>query len=146
MRDFRFSELSLLDKIILLVAGLLLAGAWWIYSNTNDTSVEPTANQTKVENWCPSDFYAYDSNLAYRYINDESCGLAVCVEVISRMGCPNNLYGEIQFKDKNGVIFDEDNDFMLSLPAKTKGELTFRLSRLNIERFKSWTEPTFSCN
>jgi hypothetical protein len=61
------------------------------------------------------------------------------------MGCPNNLYGEIQFKDKNGVIFDEDNDFMLSLPAKTKGELTFRLSRLNIERFKSWTEPTFSC-
>jgi hypothetical protein len=93
-----------------------------------DRSEEVERNAASVP-WYPRGWREIEDGLALQYIEDHDCGYssAYCwgYHVISRDGCPNGLYVEINITDSAGTIIDYSNDTIGSLPAGQQGLLEF---------------------
>lgn len=83
--------------------------------------------------WYPKGYYEWDSNVAWRYANDQGgdpCGYSRCtygrVQVITLDGCPGGLYAEMNFKNSADVVDDWSNDSVPFLGPGDKALLTFR--------------------
>lgn len=97
--------------------------------------------------WIPSGFLKFDESIAIRYLKNPKCSYSdsfcVGIQIVSKDGCPNNLYGEISIKNKNGVEIGYTNDTLSSLPSGVKGELIFDI--LEWERFGGFRLTKISC-
>ena len=104
-------------------------------------------NSNEDTGWIPADFIPYDKNVAYTFIDEPDCtyseSLCIGIQVVSKTGCPNSLYGEMSYKDKSGTRIGYSNDSLNSLPAGAKGELIFDI--LDWERFGGFDAPKINC-
>ena len=80
--------------------------------------------------WVPDGYYAWteDKSVAYKWINGAGNDCYDCrywtLEVISKYGCSDGLYGEMNI-EKNGVVVSYANDTINYLGAFQTGRLSF---------------------
>lgn len=97
-------------------------------STTDTTTTDPTSTDTS---WIPANFIQWDDNLDWRWGTDSettctySSGSCWSVFVISKNGCPTNLYGEVKIFDKSDVQIDYTNDTTSTVAPLQKVQLTF---------------------
>ncbi len=133
-----------------IVIGALILIYFFSHVNAGVNSSSKTTTVGTRSTWIiPSGYTAWgaDANLAYKYVDEPKCtyedGICTAINVISEVGCPSSLYGEISFLDKAGVQYGYTNDTISSLPAGSVGELTFDI--LDYERFASFNLTKISC-
>ena len=97
-------------------------------SEVNDLAADLNS-EAEDKPWYPKGYDEYygDESLAWKW-TEESCGYSsgYCwtMRVVSRDGCYNGLYGEINI-EKNGVVIDYTNDVIGSLGAGKTAKLSF---------------------
>ena len=134
---------------ISLAVVVLLCGYAFFNTQNGENQIRQSSTGTKVidNSWIPSGFIGWDQNVAYSYIENPDCSysdsLCVGIQVISKNGCPNNLYGEISIEDKKGVQIGYTNDTLSNLSPLSKGELIFDI--LEWERFGGFKLSKISC-
>lgn len=144
---------------LLLIVGYLFSAfgqdsddSYWCPSNPKIPAFSSecdsgSGNTNEDTGWIPADFIPYDKNVAYTFIDEPDCtyseSLCIGIQVVSKTGCPNSLYGEMSYKDKSGTRIGYSNDSLNSLPAGAKGELIFDI--LDWERFGGFDAPKISC-
>jgi hypothetical protein len=80
--------------------------------------------------WVPSGYTAWndDKSVAWKWIKNASNDCYSCrfwtVEVVSKYGCSNGVYGELNI-EKNGVVVDYSNDTINYLGPFQAGRFTF---------------------
>ena len=80
--------------------------------------------------WVPDGYYAWtdDKSVAYKWINGAGNDCYDCrywtLEVISKYGCSDGLYGEMNI-EKNGVVVSYSNDTLNYLGPYQAGRLSF---------------------
>lgn len=80
--------------------------------------------------WVPDGYYAWDEDksVAWKWINGADVDCSDCtywtVEVVSKNGCSDGLYGEINI-EKNDVVVGYANDTLNYLGPLQTGRLTF---------------------
>jgi hypothetical protein len=134
--------------ISLVVIALICAYAFFNVQEGDNQITESNSGTNVIDNsWIPSGFIGWDQNVAYTYIENPDCSysdsLCVGIQVVSKNGCPNNLYGEISIEDKNGVQIGYTNDTLSNLSPLSKGELIFDI--LKWERFGGFKLSKISC-
>jgi len=162
----KLSNQSLLLTRILPPVGLILIVGYFLFSafgqDSDDSYWCPSnpkipafssecdsgsGNTNEDTGWIPADFIPYDKNVAYTFIDEPDCtyseSLCIGIQVVSKTGCPNSLYGEMSYKDKSGTRIGYSNDSLNSLPAGAKGELIFDI--LDWERFGGFDAPKINC-
>lgn len=162
----KLSKRSLLLTRVLPLAGLILIIGYFLFSSLGQDSNESywcpsnpnipafssacngeSGNTNQDTTWIPAGFISYDKNVAYTFIDEPDCtyseALCIGIQVVSKTGCPNSLYGEMSYKDKNGTRIGYSNDSLSSLPAGAKGELIFDI--LDWERFGGFDPPKINC-
>ena len=162
----KLSNQSLLLTRILPPVGLILIVGYFLFSafgqDSDDSYWCPSnpkipafssecdsesSNTNEDTGWIPADFIPYDKNVAYTFIDEPDCtyseSLCIGIQVVSKTGCPNSLYGEMSYKDKSGTRIGYSNDSLNSLPAGAKGELIFDI--LDWERFGGFDAPKINC-
>ena len=76
----------------------------------------------------PTDYTGWteDDNVAWRWVDDPNCDNYDCwqINVISRSGCPDGLYVEMNLFDNSDVVIDYTNDSLGSLPKGQVAVLT----------------------
>jgi len=144
---------------LLLIVGYLFSAfgqdsddSYWCPSNPKIPAFSSecdsgSGNTNEDTGWIPADFIPYDKNVAYTFIDEPDCtyseSLCIGIQVVSKTGCPNSLYGEMSYKDKSGTRIGYSNDSLNSLPAGAKGELIFDI--LDWERFGGFDAPKINC-
>ena len=144
---------------LLLIVGYLFSAfgqdsddSYWCPSNPKipafSSECDSGSGKTNEDTgWIPADFIPYDKNVAYTFIDEPDCtyseSLCIGIQVVSKTGCPNSLYGEMSYKDKSGTRIGYSNDSLNSLPAGAKGELIFDI--LDWERFGGFDAPKINC-
>ena len=79
--------------------------------------------------WVPDGYYAWqdDKSVAWKWVKNVDYDCYDCtwwtVEVVSKYGCPNGLYGEINI-EQNGVVIGYANDTLNYLDPYQAGRLT----------------------
>ena len=80
--------------------------------------------------WVPDGYYAWtdDKSVAYKWINGAGNDCYDCrywtLEVISKYGCSDGLYGEMNI-EKNGIVVSYSNDTLNYLGPYQAGRLSF---------------------
>lgn len=89
---------------------------------------------THPATWYPNGFSVYDDNVAYKWILGNRCGYSSgrCwgIRVVSREGCPNGLYAEVNIVNGSTVV-DYTNDSLGSLLPGYVAKLDFFTFREN---------------
>jgi len=125
-------------------------------SNLNSiSSVNGSTNQTSTDtSWIPGGYSAWEdgSNLAYADAPDHTgsqaqCGYKFCfgIYVVSKNGCKNSLYGEIDLIDKTATKIGFSNANLGSLSPGTKGLLIFSVTGGELEQMVTWFVSKISC-
>ena len=102
------------------------------------------------EDIIPYDFkiFPLDKNIAYRWVPSsetlEPCEAKNCksLEVISRFGCPNNLFAEVIFEDDNEKNIGFTNDLTPSVFPNEKVLFKFRSWEKDL---KYWSLRKLNC-
>lgn len=80
--------------------------------------------------WVPDGYYAWteDKSVAYKWINGAGNDCYDCrywtLEVVSKNGCYDGLYGEMNI-EKNGIVVSYSNDTLNYLGPYQAGRLSF---------------------
>jgi hypothetical protein len=80
--------------------------------------------------WVPDGYYAWtdDKSVAYKWINGAGNDCYDCrywtLEVVSKYGCSDGLYGEMNI-EKNGIVVSYSNDTLNYLGPYQAGRLSF---------------------
>lgn len=80
--------------------------------------------------WVPDGYYAWtdDKSVAYKWINSAGNDCYDCrywtLEVVSKYGCSDGLYGEMNI-EKNGIVVSYSNDTLNYLGPYQAGRLSF---------------------
>ena len=80
--------------------------------------------------WVPEGYYPWkdDKSVAYKWIQNAGNDCYSCrywtLQVISKYGCTNGLYGEMNI-EKNGVVISYTNDTLNYLSPLQAGRLSF---------------------
>lgn len=80
--------------------------------------------------WVPEDYYAWtdDKSIAYKWISNGGTDCYDCyywtLEVISKYGCTDGVYGEMNI-ERNDVVVSYTNDTLNYLGPFQPGRLTF---------------------
>jgi hypothetical protein len=80
--------------------------------------------------WVPDGYYAWteDKSVAYKWINGAGNDCYDCIywtlEVVSKNGCYDGLYGEMNI-EKNGIVVSYSNDTLNYLGPYQAGRLSF---------------------
>jgi hypothetical protein len=80
--------------------------------------------------WVPDGYYAWtdDKSVAYKWINGAGNDCYDCrywtLEVVSKNGCYDGLYGEMNI-EKNGIVVSYSNDTLNYLGPYQPGRLSF---------------------
>ena len=116
------------------------------FTSSNTTSTQ-TSNTVSVDNsWVPAEFEKWDSNIAYKWVDDPECNAySVCaaIRVIANVECPNSIYAELILQDKDYVQYDYTNESQGSLTKGSTAELTFNFEPN--ERFAHFKLSKISC-
>ena len=102
-------------------------------NSTSTNSAAGTDSKLFDDTWVPSGFtgYASDDNLAWRWGTKAetnctySSGSCWSVILISKNGCPQSLYGEVNLFDKNNIQMSYTNDTLGTVQPMQKVKLTF---------------------
>jgi hypothetical protein len=119
-----------------IILGLIILSAIGSTQGNNQSSSPTSSNastQTVDSSWVPSGFTQWvdDENLAWRWATKAetnctySSGACWAAMVVSKNGCPSNLYGEINIFDKNDIQISYTNDTLSSVQPNQKVRLTF---------------------
>jgi hypothetical protein len=116
------------------------------FTSSNTTSTQ-TSNTVSVDNsWVPAEFEKWDSNIAYKWVEDPQCdAYSVCaaIRVIANVECPNSIYAELILQDKDYVQYDYTIESQGSLTKRSTAELTFNFEPN--ERFAHFKLSKISC-
>jgi hypothetical protein len=79
--------------------------------------------------WYPPGWFEESDGVAFEWVQDNKCGYesAYCwgITVVSRDGCPNGVYAELNILDGDGTVIDYANDSLGSLDSQQRGRLDF---------------------
>lgn len=127
-----FKKKQELRRNIFVAIAIVLVGVWAYNSGTSSqnssTSKIPTAVDTS---WIPAEFNSWvdDSNVAWRWLDSKEfeCTGDSCwgMMVVTKNGCPRNLYAEISILDKSQVQIGYTNDTLSSALPMQKSKLVF---------------------
>jgi hypothetical protein len=147
------------DRNSLIIVSIVLAYLIYYFlgggsSSLNSiSSMNGSTNQTSTDtSWIPGGYSAWEdgSNLAYAVgpdISQAQCGYEFCfgIYVVSKSGCKNSLYGEIDLVDKTGTKIGYSNATLGSLSPGTKGLLIFHVSGGDLQQMDTWPVSKISC-
>ena len=144
--ELAFSRRSLIIALVVVLSLLVVGvGGYTIHSNNAKAEKEAIraelalkAYQEELEaerirndvTWVPSGYFAWadDKSVAYKWISNAGNDCYDCtywtLEVISKYGCSDGLYGEMNI-EKNGVVVSYANDTINYLSAFQTGRLSF---------------------
>ena len=91
-------------------------------------------------------FEKWNDKLAFRWLSNPSsrCTAKSCksIEVISRFGCPSNLYAQVSLIDNENRNVGYTNDSTSGIRPNQKALLEFRTYQTN---FSNWQLTSISC-
>ena len=144
--ELAFSKRTLIIALVVVLSLLVVGvGGYTIHSNNVKAEKEAIraelalkAYQEELEaerirndvTWVPSGYFAWtdDKSVAYKWISNAGNDCYDCrywtLEVISKYGCSDGLYGEMNI-EKNGVVVSYANDTINYLGAFQAGRLSF---------------------
>lgn len=123
-----------ISTFVLVVVSLIIFGTYFVTQGPtkNSSSNVSDSNSTAVSvdrSWIPSGFESYDDNLAYRWKNPSKCKYSSMgcwgMEIVTKSGCPSNLYVAINILDSSSAVVGYSNDSLPSLAPLTKAKLEF---------------------
>ena len=96
----------------------------------SDALADAIKSRADSKPWYPRGFGEFEDGLAWKWADGPSpCGYSRCsyshIRVISRDGCSDGLYAEVNKLNSGGTIVDWTNDTVPVLPANTPALLTF---------------------
>ena len=100
-------------------------------SDSLNSSADYSYENEYDNSWVPAGYTAWykDSNIAWRWANKGSydCDEYSClaVDFISRTGCPNGLYADLNWLDSNDNVFAYDSASLPSLYDMQTAKLRF---------------------
>jgi hypothetical protein len=114
-------------------SGAPVTGPVEVVVGTGPEYVAPKVTPTAEPIWWPTGFQKFNKDVAYRFITDsyrgDPCGYSECsywvVEVVSRSGCSDGLYGKLNIL-RDGRIVDWTNDNLAGISVGQVGELMFK--------------------
>ena len=146
--ELAFSKRTLIIALVVVLSLLVVGvGGYTIHSNNVKAEKEAIraelalkAYQEELEaerirndvTWVPSGYFAWtdDKSVAYKWVNGAGSDCYDCrywtLEVISKYGCSDGLYGELNIQNKStGVVISYANDSLNYLGPLQAGRLTF---------------------
>ena len=146
--ELAFSKRSLIIALAVVLSLLVVGvGGYTIHSNNVKAEKEAIraelalkAYQAEQEaerirndvSWVPDGYYAWtdDKSVAYKWVNGAGNDCYECrywtLEVISKNGCYDGIYGELNIQNKStGVVISYANDSLNYLGPLQAGRLTF---------------------
>ena len=144
--ELAFSRRSLIIALVVVLSLLVVGvGGYTIHSNNVKAEKEAIraelaliAYQEELEaerirndvTWVPDGYYAWpdDKSIAYKWISNAGNDCYSCrywtMEVVSKYGCSDGVYGEMNI-EKNGVVVGFTNDTINYLGPFQAGRLSF---------------------
>jgi hypothetical protein len=144
--ELAFSKRSLIIALVVVLSLLVVGvGGYTIHSNNVKAEKEAIraelaliAYQEELEaerirndvTWVPDGYYAWpdDKSIAYKWISNAGNDCYSCrywtMEVVSKYGCSDGVYGEMNI-EKNGVVVGFTNDTINYLGPFQAGRLSF---------------------
>jgi len=144
--ELAFSKRSLIIALVVVLSLLVVGvGGYTIHSNNAKAEKEAIraelalkAYQEELEaerirndvTWVPDGYYAWpdDKSIAYKWISNAGNDCYSCrywtMEVVSKYGCSDGVYGEMNI-EKNGVVVGFTSDTINYLGPFQAGRLSF---------------------
>ena len=115
-------------------------------SNYDETPGYNTPLKWPTELFVSEGFEKWNDKLAFRWLSNPSSGCTAksckSIEVISRFGCPSNLYAQVSLIDNENRNVGYTNDSTSGLRPNQKALLEFRTYQTN---FSNWQLTSISC-
>jgi hypothetical protein len=151
LNNYSESGIPKLKKNIPIIAVGALVAIWVfggsLTSSKSSDSSSSSDSYVADNSWIPNGFMQWSDGIAYEFVyKDVPCGsdaLCLPIKVVSRDGCPTNLYVELALKDKNNTQYAFTNDTTGALSPNTVALL--KLETYDWESFASFQIMKMNC-